>query len=631
MAGLPKIAECSDRQLLERFAATGEQGAFAALVDRHGSLVLGVCRRVLNNAEDAEDAFQATFLVLARKAESVGWQDSIGNWLYGVAYRVAMKTRSKCIRQRQRELEYQPERSEGATPADQITWGELRCVLDDELQRLPAKYRAPLLLCYLEGKTRDEAAVQLGWSPGSVKGRLERGREMLRSRLEGRGLTVSAVLCASLLPQSADAAVPAALAANTLQTATGFAAGEAACVISPHVLSLAQGVIQAMVITKIKMMGVLMVGVSLLTLGAVGTYLVAYDDNGREGGVHGIFKSIDPQKGTITVQTFAGERLAEKTTTFNLAGKDTKVTVNERGTAKLSDLSEGTRVQLRLSADDDVVAINAAAPTMRVRLKAVDAANKTVTILVGERGETKELKVAAEVRLPEKVEPGIPAEVVLSLDRSTVIALNPASERRPDGDGNRRAIAERTAGRGLHGVAVSVAADKGTIEVLEGGEENPKFTTYQVAKDVQFLQNERPTTDIKLENIPRAARLTFRLAEDGKTITHLSVLAPMTGGVIAEVDAKTGAITLRTEREPKSFKLAPNAVIRMGDRKVEASELKVGMRVLLHLSMDGTQVQAINAYGGGGDIRRDPPREGERREGEKRESDRPVERRDPPR
>jgi len=626
MAGAPMVAEGTDRELLQRFAETGEQGAFAALVERHGSLVLGVCRRVLNNAEDAEDAFQATFLVLARKADSPGWQDSIGNWLYGVAYRVAMKTRTRRMRQRHRELEYQPERNDGPTPADQITWGELRCVLDAELQRLPAKYRAPLLLCYLEGKTRDEAAVQLGWSPGSVKGRLERGRELLRIRLAGRGLTVSAVLCASLLPQSADAAVPVSLAANTLQAATGFVGGTAG-VIAPNVLSLAQGVIQAMVFTKIKIMGVLMVGVSLLTLGAVGTYLAAYDDNGREGGVPAIVKSIDTQKGTITVQTFAGENLAEKATTFNLAGKDVRVTVNERSVAQLADLSAGTRVRLQLSAEDDVVAINAVAPTMRVRVKSVDAANKTVTIFVGERGETKEVKVAAEVRLPANVQPGMPAEMVLSLDRSTVVALNPASERRPDGerqtDGDRRAIAERIAGRGLRGVAVNVAADKGTIEVLEGGEENPKFTTYQVAKDVQFLQNERPTTDIKLENIPRAARLTFRLAEDGKTITHLSVLAPTVGGVLAEVDGKAGTFTLRTERERKTFKLAPNALIRMGDRKVEAAELKIGMRVVLHLSMDGSQVQTMNAYGGAVDIRRDAPREGERpaerRDGQPRE------------
>lgn len=650
MAGLPKISECNDRQLLERFAQYDEQAAFAALVDRHGALVLGVCRRVLQNAEDAEDAFQATFLVLARKADSGGWQNSIGNWLYGVAYRVALKIRGKRIRQRNRELEYRPETASENTPAEQMTWGEFRSVLDDELQSLPARYRAPLLLCYLEGKTRDEAAQQLGWSPGSVKGRLERGRELLRQRLSRRGLTISAVLCAALLPESGSAAVPAELAANTLQSATGFAAGQGAGLISPQVLSLAQGVMNAMFIAKMKVMGAVMVGVSLLTLGAVVTNSAFFpDENGREG-VRAVVKSVDAQKGTITVHTFAGERPAEQATTYNLANKDVKVTVNERGAAKLADLVDGTRVLLRLSGDADVVAISAFAPSMRVRVKSIDAANKTITIFAGERGETKELKIAPDARIPEKLEADATADVVLSLDRSTVLALNAAQVRR-DGE---RDPAERRVGAGVRGLALSVDPQKGTIEVLTGGEANPKITTYSVTKDTQFFINERPSENMKLENIPRAARITYRATDDGK-ISHLSLLSPMVGGVIGEIDVKAGTLSLRTEGEPKALKFTAATVVQSGERRTTTADLKAGLRVMVQLSLDGTQVETIRVYGldegdrrpapregeirkdgdrpaprRDGDVkkdgdRRDPPREGDAR----KDGDRPVERRDP--
>src|SRR2546422_7455561 len=147
-AGLPKPRDLTDRQLLERFQA-GEESAFAALVDRHGPLVLGICRRVLQHVQDAEDAFQATFLVLARKAGSVPWRDTISNWLHSVALRIARKVRAQALRRSAKEKLAGECAPMATQPPVDPSWTELRPVLDEELARLPKRYRAPLILCYL--------------------------------------------------------------------------------------------------------------------------------------------------------------------------------------------------------------------------------------------------------------------------------------------------------------------------------------------------------------------------------------------------------------------------------------------------------------------------------------------------
>jgi RNA polymerase sigma factor (sigma-70 family) len=220
-------AHLSDGQLLERFTRDHEQAAFEALVRRHGPLVLGVCRRVLQNGHDAEDAFQTTFLTLARKAGSIWRQQALGGWLYRVAHRVAVKARASAARRRDRER--QADRREPPDPLAEVTGRELLAVLDAELDSLPECYRAPLVLCCLEGRTRDEAAQELGWSLGTLKRRLEQGRERLRGRLARRGLALSAALAvASLSPGTATAAVPPGLAATTVQAALAAAAGRPA-------------------------------------------------------------------------------------------------------------------------------------------------------------------------------------------------------------------------------------------------------------------------------------------------------------------------------------------------------------------------------------------------------------------
>jgi RNA polymerase sigma factor (sigma-70 family) len=273
---LREAGEATDRELLQRFAHGRDEDAFTALVHRYGPLVLGVCHRVLRQGQDAEDAFQATFLVLARKAGSIGQPERLGNWLYGVAFRIAQKTRAEAARRRARQQQVTDmPTSERDREAD---WEELRQVLDDEVQRLPDKFRAPLVLCYLQGMSREEAAARLGWSAGAVKGMLERGREMLRSRLARRGVALSAGSLAAMLSENVlAAAVPAVLRDSTVKAALVFAAGQTAAAGS--VAAVAEGVLQAMFMHRVKWG---LAAVLMVTLAGTGAGLLAFGGRPEE-------------------------------------------------------------------------------------------------------------------------------------------------------------------------------------------------------------------------------------------------------------------------------------------------------------------------------------------------------------
>lgn len=193
-----------DEELLELYLNGDEfdaDDAFRMLVSRHGPMVLGVCRHVLNQDHDAEDAYQAVFLVLARKAGSIRDRRVLSSWLYEVAYRIAIKARAEAVRRRseERQVVDPPMEPNAGEPIDTAAWNELRPVLHDEINRLPEKYRTPVILCYLEGKTNEEVSQVLNWPVGTVKGRLSRARGLLRSRLERRGLVLSAAFLAAMI------------------------------------------------------------------------------------------------------------------------------------------------------------------------------------------------------------------------------------------------------------------------------------------------------------------------------------------------------------------------------------------------------------------------------------------------
>jgi RNA polymerase sigma factor (sigma-70 family) len=214
----------TDLDLLQRFSSARDQSAFEALFRRHGDMVLAVARRVLGNAQDAEDVCQAAFLLLAKKAGSQRWQPSIASWLFKTAHQLALKARTATARRARREEKAAPRLP--ANPLAEITGQELLAVLDEELLALPESLRGPLVLCYLQGATRDEAAHCLGCPLATLKNRLERARDRLHAALVRRGLGLSAVLLGTLLTeQSAPAATTVGLAGKTTEAALAVAAG----------------------------------------------------------------------------------------------------------------------------------------------------------------------------------------------------------------------------------------------------------------------------------------------------------------------------------------------------------------------------------------------------------------------
>ena len=257
----------ADAVLLEWFVTRRDEDAFTTLVQRHGPLVLGVCRRVLANEADAADVFQATFLVLARKAGSIRKRGSLGSWLHGVAYRLARKARVAHARRRahERQVDIMPQ----PDPFSAIVWRDLRPVLDEELDHLAENYRAPLVLCYLEGKTHEEAARQLGWTNGTVCGRLARGRELLRGRLTRRGLTLSTGALTTLLAREAVAAVPASLTAAAVKVVFLVGAGQtAAGAASLKAVQMADGLIRSLLLVKVKVAAAVVLALIAVASGA---------------------------------------------------------------------------------------------------------------------------------------------------------------------------------------------------------------------------------------------------------------------------------------------------------------------------------------------------------------------------
>ncbi len=257
LTGSANANGASDAELLERYVRHRDEAAFELLLWRHGTLVFNVCRRVLPSEQDAEDAFQATFLAFVRKASSISRRGSVAAWLYKVAYRVALEARERT--RKTAAVEKLGGEILAVQQAVEPVWSDVRPILDEELSRLPERLRRPIILCYLEGKSNEEAARELGCRLGTIYSRLSRGRELLRLRLQRRGVTLSVTALTAALTASAIEAAPAIpLMRRAVHAALAFGDPSSAAAVPPRAATLAEGVLRTMFVTKLKIAAVML-------------------------------------------------------------------------------------------------------------------------------------------------------------------------------------------------------------------------------------------------------------------------------------------------------------------------------------------------------------------------------------
>ncbi len=261
------VSGLTEGQLLDRFVKTRDESAFTAIVERFGPMVLGVCRKLLTDPNAAEDAFQATFLVLVKRAGSIRDGDLLGNWLYGVALKVARRARADLAKKQAREKGGEDVDARPGHDLSAAADYDVGPILHEELGRLPENYRKPLVLCFLDGRSHEEAAKLLRWPVGTVKGRISRGKELLRERLGRRGVTITSAAIAAALAKTASATVSPILIDSTVKAAMGIAAGGVlvAGTYSATAVTLSEGVVASMSMTKFKL-----IAVGLVALGTVG-------------------------------------------------------------------------------------------------------------------------------------------------------------------------------------------------------------------------------------------------------------------------------------------------------------------------------------------------------------------------
>jgi RNA polymerase sigma factor (sigma-70 family) len=531
--GVTASGTLTDRELLMRFRA-GNQEAFSELVERHAGVVMSVCQRVLRRADDAEDAFQATFLVLARKAKSLEWQDSIAGWLHQTARRTSLKLRAMTVRRR--DVEGQAARQHSAVvetpaanPASQIAIRELGEILDAELAGLPARFREVILLSQVQGLTRDEVAERLGITVAMVKDRLERGREQLRSRLLRRGVSLTAaVLAAWLVPGTAQAASLTTLATSTSQTAGAFATGSLAAGTSPTAATLAQGVLKMMGFEKLKYVTAWLV--SFLTAGGIAFGMLRDEPTRFEKGLRGQVVAVNAGKpSTVTIS------LEEFGTLLNLdVSTQAKVwTAFELG--QLADLKEGQFVSLRLGNDHRTVnEIHVQGQMREAAIKSVASSGKIV-IVEGDDdedsgGKPMEVELAPDAilrigRLPatrSDLKPGMQVPLEFGRDGKLVNAIEAEA-------------AENTL---IDGELLEVEPNGNKLVFGREGNDDgqPVQQSFTITAETIVTLDGKPA---KLADLRQGSSLTLRLSDDGHSIRAIKATSPESDDVgTSEKDAK---------------------------------------------------------------------------------------------
>jgi RNA polymerase sigma factor (sigma-70 family) len=369
LAARDPVGTLPDPELLRRFAAGRDAAAFAMLVRRHGPLVWGVCRNLLPADADAEDAFQATFLVFVRKAARLRRSELVAGWLHGVARRTAARARVEAAKRRSREAAVRPAAS-SPDPLDGVSARELLVLVDAEIARLPERYRGPIVACHLEGRTRDEAAHDFGWSLATVARRLEQGRKLLGARLARRGVALAAVSpLVSLVGSEVAGQVPGQLAESTIKIASVVAhGGQAASVVPASAAALAEGVMKAMFRQRIKTTGLVLLLAGLVGA-ALGSGLLA--DRTQAAPAPKAEKPAHPLAGTWAYVRIESRSPMRKENPMTFEGeKDTQTYVFEKGACKMIQQTRGDDGKVNKGSEYEVTVDDSTDPprlTLHVR------------------------------------------------------------------------------------------------------------------------------------------------------------------------------------------------------------------------------------------------------------------------
>jgi RNA polymerase sigma factor (sigma-70 family) len=583
-------------------------------------MVLGVCRRVLRDSHAAEDAFQATFVVLARKADAVRPPERLAPWLYGVAYRTALKARCRAFRRRQVEQVYAAEVANRPAPASGEA-AELLPVIDEQLNALPEKYRTPLVLCALHGLNKAEAAERLGLPEGTVSSRLARAREMLRDRLTRRGVAVPAAALAGLLTADAlSAAVPLALA----DAASGFDASSA--LAPPTVLSLAHEVTRSMTLLKLKALCAVALCATLAG-GGFGLYAIHADEkkpakpDGEKPAVKPDGQKPKPAKpdgdkkpeGEKPAQPrlrksagqVAGVNAKEGTLMLAIKGDGgiverlvkvapgAKVFIDNKE-AKLADVPKNSFAALLLAAgkEGELPTATEVRVTGRTASGVIKEAGANGIALQSEK-KPQEFKIDSGTKVtvngkPAKLadlKPGDKVVVVLKADDSAAL-LVAAGEKR--GDGEKPAKNRQFGGR-----VVSVDADTRTVTLAAKGPESEPVVVKLTAGAKVLVDGK----EAKLADVPKGAPavLTLASAKDGqpREASELVVSGPTFGGSVKQIDAST--ITVGNEKTDRVLKLSPATKVTADGKAAKLADLKAGDRVQVTLSADEAAAVLIAA------------------------------------
>jgi RNA polymerase sigma factor (sigma-70 family) len=620
--------DSSDRELVERFTAGRDNGAFAVLVERHGAMVLGVCRRVLGNEHDAEDVFQAVFLVLSRKAGTLRRKEAVGPWLFGVARRLSLKARQS--RERRDRAVRIPEPIPG-DPLDELTVRDARAVLDEELARLPARERGPLVLCYLEGLTRDEAAARLGCPLGTLKSRMERGRAILEKRLARRGLGLAAMLPTLVLTRDFASAVSTTLQSVTVESAMAFAGRVPGRAVSPAITALAGGMLKPTIGGKLTVAAVVLFGLFACAVGALVASRLDPPQSPQEAGsvaganastslttpaplpapttppttetpaakeerraeplptiVSGVAKSVDVENGALVVVHPDGED------TYALADDATIEVDGTKG--ELARLPEGANVDLT----GFIGPKTAGRVQARGRkyfgslVKAVDVKKGTVTIEDRKNVETFVVAPKASIWVDGReaklsaMPPGSFVNLDLAADQRTV--------RHVSADGPNLG--------GCGGSLVkAIDVQKRTLTFDKKAPPDVAGRTFAIAANAPVWIDGKPAA---LSDVPAGCFVNLLLRTDGKTAGHVRAQGPSNlcepgGSVVKAVDVEKGTITfddkVRSEVAGKTFALATDANIAIDGKPGTLAALPPGSVVAMRLWVDRQTVGMVHATG----------------------------------